>query len=115
MQHDETRSESPVTMGATSAIRDGLAEGDNRMNSFPTELSPWYVVLQWKQLGHLGQSYYYTSVENIEGDPWTEDPRTAMLFLSLTHAIRTAKALNAEIVLLWNKAQLLTYGRNVGR
>lgn len=87
------------------------------MNSFPTELSPWYVVSQFRTLSHLGQQYYYTSqIDAADLDEvWTEDQKKAQLFLNLSSAIRVAKSLKAEVIVVWNKEQLADYGRDVGR
>jgi hypothetical protein len=85
------------------------------MNSFPTVLNPWYVVARWEQLGFLGQALYYTSQGDDADSIWTEDQKKAMFFLNLNSAIRVAKSERAEVLVLWDKAQLPAYGRDVGR
>lgn len=82
--------------------------------SFPTLLSPWYVVQKMKSDGTISGDYlgleYYTSQEEADRSFQT-DPRKAMLFMSLPAAARVASSEGAEIRVLTSKEEANAFGR----
>ena len=84
------------------------------MNSFPTELNPWFAVVKHRSLGMLGEAYYFRSSPiNAEEkyEPWTEDKKEAQVFLSLRSATVIAAAEGAEVLVIWNRERLREWGR----
>ena len=67
--------------------------------SKPTLLSPWYVVMRYRSLSHLGQTEWYTSAEESE-EVWDENRKKAMLFNSLHSAHRVARAEGAYVIVV---------------
>ena len=83
-------------------------------NSFPTPLSPWYVLMSYDH--NLGEFNYYTSREVEDKFPWTDTKDKAMLFLNIHTAITALKSIDTtrriDLVTLWNHAQVKEYGRD---
>lgn len=83
--------------------------------SFPTVLSPWYVVWQpaVESVGGLAteaQYYEQRAADDPEGllfsvSGWTKNPREAMLFMSLHSAARVAHAEGAQVRVLTTKEE----------
>ena len=74
--------------------------------SAPTLLSPWYVVCY----PFVDPPMYYTSYEESE-KAFRDDPKRAMLFMSLHAAARVAEAEGAEVLVIYSKDQLKEFGR----
>lgn len=86
--------------------------------SYPTILSPWFVVQRLKSDGTISGDYvgmeYYTSVE--EGGPTFQEGRrggkkVALIFMSLHSATRVAASEGAEVRVLSSKAEMEEFGR----
>jgi hypothetical protein len=80
--------------------------------AYPTILSPWYVVQQFRSLGMAGQIYYYCSAEIADIDCWTEDKKKAMLFMSIHSAAHVAQSVAGEIRALVTKEEVTEFGRD---
>jgi hypothetical protein len=85
------------------------------VSSFPTVLSPWFVVQKFKSLGMAGQQYFFCAVEIADSDCWTESKRNAMLFMSIHSAARVAQAEAGEIRALVTKEEADEFGRGETR
>jgi len=80
------------------------------MNTAPTVLSPWFVVMReskWTD-GDTRQLQYYASEyergnndQDLDQKVWSPEPKKAMIFSSLTSAVRIAKALVDEEAIPW--------------
>lgn len=81
--------------------------------SFPTVLSPWYVVQRHRPIdvdpeGCVIPEFY----SEVDGGPvgvnnfWTEHQKYAMLFMSLHSAVRVARAADAEVRVLTSKEEV---------
>lgn len=81
--------------------------------SFPTELNPWYVIWCFKSAGHLGETYYMKADDGSGMDLWDENPKKCQIHLTLRAAIRSAKAVQGEILVLYSREQLPDYGREI--
>lgn len=74
--------------------------------SFPTVLSPWYVVQ--KLMGPMFSPQFYRVEE--DGTPaLTNNSHEAMLFMSLQSAVRVAKGVAGEIRVLTTKDELAEF------
>jgi hypothetical protein len=78
--------------------------------SFPTVLSPWYIVQQQVEgeRGLEGGTVYYRNDPEGAGT-WTSHASMAMLFMSLQAASRIAHALGAEVRVLTTKEDLAPF------
>lgn len=86
--------------------------------SFPTALSPWFVVLRehrgpttYDDDVILGQEYY-TAVDGGASTAFQSDPKRAMLFMSLQAASRVAAAEGAWVRVLTTKEEAAEFGRD---
>ncbi len=82
--------------------------------SFPTVLSPWFVVQRLRDIDPINTDYvgmeYYTSMED-GGPTWTQNKHLAMLFMSLGSAARVANGEVAEVRVLTMKEEAKLFGR----
>ncbi len=68
--------------------------------TFPTSLSPWFVVQRTADLDETVE--YYTN-DGTGSESWSKNPKQAMLFMSLSGAARVADAEGAIIRVLYSK------------
>lgn len=81
--------------------------------SYPTPLSPWFVV---QRIGKRGVLEFYHSpvTEPREGEPvelFTQTKSIVMLFQTLQQASRVAEAEAAEVRVLYSKEGAKEFGR----
>lgn len=76
--------------------------------SFPTVLSPYFIVFEDRP---EGRRFYRSPVEAGPGEEWTTDKSYALLMMSLSSAARVALTLNAEVKVIWTKEHLREFGR----
>jgi len=90
--------------------------------SFPTVLSPWFVVQRFNwgdETGHNGPPIdphmeYYTSAEDDLSGPalFFNDPKRAMIFASLQQSTRVALSEGAHVRVLTSKEEADEFGRS---
>ena len=86
--------------------------------TLPTILSPWFVVQRMysvtpNRAPHDGMEYYCS--QEVGADSWTDDKRSAMLFMSIHSAARVAQAEAAEIRALVTAQEAEEFGRGENR
>ncbi len=70
--------------------------------TFPTGLSPWYVVFRIHFAG-ADTSIEYWTTDHEEQKPWTTNPNQAMLFMNLSSAARVADSDAGLVQVIYNK------------
>lgn len=87
--------------------------------SYPTPMSPWFVVFRQPEFGQ--REYYVSEVEVAVIDPentvlrpeqgFSLKPQDALPFTNLSSAARVARIEVAEILVLTSKEDMKVYGR----
>jgi len=77
------------------------------VNSFPTVLSPWYVVQ--RLMGPMFSPQYYRAVESEDTPALTNEAHEAMLVMSLSTAVRLARSVGGEVRVLTSKEELAEF------
>lgn len=78
--------------------------------SYPTTLSPWFVVYQ-RDHETEDTAYYMSGSEAETPNYWSSDAPRAMIFMSLASAARVADAEGAHVRVLWSKSEADEFGR----
>lgn len=69
--------------------------------TFPTILSPWFVVQRGAILDEYDVEFYTNDGSGLES--WSKNPKQAMLFMSLAGASRVADAEGAIVRVIYSK------------